>query len=267
MTHDHAEQPSEESFEEIVGRSPQMRELFRELRLLAPVDALVLIHGEPGVGKELAARALHRLSPRAAGPFVAVDAAGLSPALFPGELLGRAEGAFAGALAAQEGLAVAADGGTLFVDGVDELTLENQGLLRRFLAGGEVVPVGGEGWRRVDVRVVCSARTLAGEGAADEGLDEALFRTLRLLPLRVPPLRERAGDLPLLAEHFLRRGMVHYAKRLAGISAAAMDLLAADRWEGNVRQLAEEIERAVVLTPADGWVEPEVLSPRLLSAG
>jgi DNA-binding NtrC family response regulator len=267
LTQERAEPQREEAFEDIVGNSPQMRELFRELRLLAAVKAAVLLQGERGVGKELAARALHQLSPRAAGPFVPIDAGGLSPALFPGELLGHAEGAFSGALAAQEGLAVAADRGTLFVDGVDELSPENQGLLRRFLAGGEVVPVEGEGLRRVDVRVVCSARRGLADDAAGGVLDEALFGTLRLFALRVPPLRERAGDLPLLAEHFLRRGMLHYAKRLAGISPAAMELLAADRWEGNVRQLAEEIERAVVLTPAGGWVEPEVLSPRLLAGG
>lgn len=260
-----AEAAAADELHGMVGRTPVMRELFRQIALVAPLEATVLIEGESGAGKEMVARALHRLSPRAAAPFLTLNAAEISPALFESELFGHVEGAFAGALEPREGLAVAAAGGTLLVKEVQELTLAHQQALQRFIETGEVCPVGGGKPRPVDVRILCSASANLRQEPPAQGLDEALYLHLRAFTLWVPPIKERREDLPLLIEHFLQRYMILYAKEINGISPSAEDLLCAQAWPGNVRQLAEEMERAVVLTPAGGRVEPEVFSERIVA--
>lgn len=250
----------------IFARSPGMRELVRQLELVGDLDSPVLVEGEPGSGKSLVARSLHRSSRRSAGPFVEVVLSELSPSLFESELFGHAPDAFAGALAGAlgggEGLVVAAAGGTLYLKDIAAMSLANQGSLLRFLRSGEVVPVGGGPPRKVDVRVVCaSLGDLSRE--VERGFDRELYTHLRPFTLRVPPLRERREDLALLAQHYLSRSMVRHGKQVGAPSPEAWELLVAHRWEGNVLELEEEMERAVVLTPRGEPVSPEVLSPRL----
>lgn len=246
---------SDGDFYGLVGRSPEMQELFRQIRLLASLDAPVLVEGEPGVGKGRVARLLHHLSPREVAPLVSLRADEISPALFASELYGHGEDAFAGALGSEAGAAVAADGGTLLIEEVAELTPESQSRVARFLVSREVVPVGGGSGRQVDVRVVCTATRAAGEEILR--LQEEISSQLQVFTLRVPPLRDRPEDLPLLARHFLRRFTRQYAKEIAGIDARTLEELRGRRWEGNVRQLAEEMERAVILTPAGESLGPE----------
>lgn len=251
----HGELVSDDDFYGLIGRSPVMLELFHQIRLLASLEAPVLVEGEAGVGKGRVARLLHRLSPREAAPLICLQADEISPALFAGELFGHAEDAFAGALGAAAGAAVAADGGTLLIEEVAELVPENQGEVARFLVRREVVPVGGRVGRRVDVRVICTATR--GPGEEILRLQEEISSHLEVFTLRVPPLRDRREDLPLLARHFLRCFTRQYAKEIAGIDPRALEGLENRRWEGNVRQLAEEMERAVILTPVGEPLGPE----------
>lgn len=237
-----------------------MQELFRQIRLLAPLEAPVLVEGEAGTGKSLVARVLHRLSPRQDAPLVVLEAGAISPTLFPSQLFGHAEGAFAGALGTAEGAAVEADGGTLLIEEVEELALPSQLLLARFLIRREVAPVGGDDRRPVDVRVLCTATRTAGKST--RRLEDGVSAQLQVFTLRLPPLRDRPEDLPLLARHFLALFSRQYAKRIAGLGPGVLERLAQRRWEGNVRQLAEVMERAVVLTPAGEQVAPEALDRR-----
>jgi two-component system response regulator GlrR len=256
-----------DDFHGIVGRAPAMRELFRQIELMSPLAACVLIEGERGVGKELVGRTLHRIGPRAERPFVCLDAADLSPALFSRELLGDVDGAFPSVHEHPYGLARAADGGTLFIEQVAELTPANQQHLHKLLESRAVLPVGSAGPSvPVDVRVVCTADRHRFEAALERGFDPELALKLRAFTLRVPSVAERGEDLPLLLQHFLRRSMVRYAKEVAGLAPEAEKLLLAHRWRGNVREIAEVIERAVVLTAAGEAVAPEVLLPALRSS-
>ncbi len=288
-------------YHDMVGETPIMRELFRQLEVIAPLDAPVLIEGEAGVGKALAARTLHRAGPRAPAPFLSVNAAEVSPALFEGEVFGLEDGAFAGALAGREGLVAQAETGTLLIEEVGSLSPASQAALRAFLDTRQVVPVGGSATHTANVRVICTlvigrsaaggplvigrsaargplviGRSAAGgilvtgraggepgRGPSTAALDPGLQAVFSAFTLRVPALAERPGDQPALARHFARRAMVRHAKHLAGISDAALALLAAYDWPGNVEELEEEMERAVILTAAGEQIGPEVLSPKL----
>jgi two-component system response regulator AtoC len=234
--------------EHLVGESEAMREVVRQLRKVAPAKTTVLLTGESGTGKELAARALHELSPRASLPFVAVNCGAIPAALIESELFGHVKGAFTDAVRDRKGLAAEADGGTLFLDEIGELPPPLQVKLLRFLQEEEVRAVGDTRARKVDVRVVAAtARDL--ERAVREGaFREDLFWRLNVVAVRLPALRERPGDVPVLAAHFLAR----HAKlrpdltRLA-LSPEAREALVAHRWPGNVRELEHALERAVVL--------------------
>ena len=242
--------------EQLVGPSEAMQAVLRQVRKLAPQRTTVLLTGESGTGKELVARALHDLSPRAALPFVAVNCGAIPGELIESELFGHARGAFTDAVRAKKGLAAEADGGTLFLDEVGELPLAMQVKLLRFLQEEEVRPVGDTRAVKVDVRVVAaSARDLAR--AVQEGqFREDLYYRLDVVGLRLPPLRERPGDVGPLAHHFLARlaSLRPDLPRLE-LSDGAREALAAHRWPGNVRELRHAIERAVVL--ADGPVVRE----------
>jgi two-component system, NtrC family, response regulator AtoC len=237
----------------LVGASEPMQEVLRQLRKVAPQKTTVLVAGESGTGKELVARALHELSPRAAFPFVAVNCGAIPSELIESELFGHAKGAFTDASRAKKGLVEEADGGTLFLDEIGELPLALQPKLLRFLEDEEVRPLGDVRARKVDVRVVAATgRDLRGAIAAGQ-FREDLFYRLEVVALRLPPLRERAGDIPALAAHFLARH-ARLRPELAGmsLSAEAGEALLAHRWPGNVRELEHAVERAVVL--ADGPV-------------
>lgn len=245
---------------EIIGASPIMRALFRDLETVGRSDAAVLIEGETGVGKNLVARALHQLGPRAAEPFVSLNAANLTDQLFESELFGHVRGAFTGAYGDHKGLARAADKGTLFIDEIGELNLGTQAKLLCFLDQQEVRPVGGMRASRVDVRVICATNRDLRAAVQKGEFRRDLYYRLRVIAIRVPPLSERHEDVTLLAEHFVAKFNRHYGKTIAGISDDALSLLGKHRWEGNVRELENEIERAVVLTADGSRIGAETLS-------
>ena len=238
-------------FADIVGASEPLQEVLRQVRKVAPIKTTVLLTGESGTGKELVARAVHELSPRASYPFVAVNCGAIPAELIESELFGHVRGAFTDASRDKKGLAAEADGGTLFLDEIGELPPSLQVKLLRFLQEEEVRRVGDTRSEKVDVRVVAAtARDLAR--AVREGqFREDLFYRLNVVGIRLPPLRERPGDVPRLVEHFLAK---HRGLRsdtpITGVAPEAMEALASYRWPGNVRELEHVIERAVVL--ADG---------------
>lgn len=237
-----------------------MRRLFQQIEALSESDATVLVQGETGVGKELVARALHRLGPRRRGPFVAVDVGRLEDDRFASELFGRVETAPDGTLLRYPGLAEAADGGTLFLDEVEDLSPVAQSELVRFLDRREVRSQGAAERRRVDVRVLAASRIDLRRQMRLGVLRSDLYFRLRGLTLTVPALRERTDDVPLLALHFVQRFAARFGKEVAGVDDDVLEALVADPWHGNVRELENEIQRAVVLLPPRGRLSLDTLS-------
>ncbi len=237
-----------ESFGEIVGKSPRMREIFAILEKTAATDVTVVIEGETGTGKEVVARGLHSSSRRARQPFVVVDCGAVPEALIESELFGHEKGSFTGAVAGRRGLFRVADGGTIFLDEIGELTIELQPKLLRALEQGEIRPVGANHTERVDVRVLAATHRNLEEMVLRGEFREDLFYRLSVVRLRVPPLRERREDIPLLARHFLRTMPFNRdpagATKVKGVGREALDLLLTYHWPGNVRELANVIERA-----------------------
>jgi len=246
----------------LVGSSPAMEAVRAAVARMAPTEARVLITGESGTGKELAATAIHEGSPRAAGPFVRVNSAAIPRELVESEMFGHEKGAFSGAVAARRGRFELADGGTLFLDEVADLGPEAQAKLLRALEVGEFERVGGERPVRVDVRVLAATNRDLGAAIAAGGFREDLFYRLNVLPLHMPPLRERREDIPELVEHFLERLRVRHGFNLPRLSAGAMSRLCAYDWPGNARELANLCERLAILHP-DRQVEGEELAPLL----
>jgi two-component system response regulator AtoC len=232
----------------LVGASEGMQEVLRQLRKVAPQKTTVLVTGESGTGKELVARAIHELSPRAALPFVAVNCGAIPSELLESELFGHVRGAFTDETRTRKGLAEEADGGTLFLDEIGELPLGLQVKLLRFLEDEEVRPLGDVRARRVDVRVIAAtARDLRRAVAAGEFREDLLYR-LDVVGVRLPPLRERQGDIAALAAHFLaRHARLRPELGTPRLSDEAREALLAHRWPGNVRELEHALERAVVL--------------------
>ena len=251
----------------IVGESPIMRELYRKLEMVAGTDVTVLIEGETGTGKNLVAQTLHELSSRAASPFVSLNASNLQEQLFESELFGHVRGAFSGAHQDHEGLARAAQGGTLFIDEVGELSSSNQARLLRFLDTKEVRPVGSIRTHAVDARIVTATNRSLKERVKEGEFREDLFYRLRVVHLRVPAVRERLEDLPLLIRHFLDRYQREHGRALAGLSDQARAALLAHGWPGNVRELENEIERAVVMTPDGEEIDVSVLTEEIRNPG
>ncbi len=236
---------------ELVGNSTPMQRLRGALSKLAPSPLTVLIEGETGTGKEVVARAIHRMSPRSSKPFVVFDCAAVSPSLIASELFGHVKGAYTGAVGASDGAFRAANGGTLFLDEIGELPLELQPALLRALEARQVKPVGGDQYLTVDVRVVAATnRSLEGEVEASRFRKDLLFR-LAVGRVKVPPLRSRADDIPLLAAHFA-------SAFGATISARALDALSSQPWPGNVRELRNVVERSVMLSGGAGSVVTSV---------
>ena len=251
--------------ERLLGDSPAIEDLRRQIGVVARSEATVLIQGETGTGKELVARAVHRASSRARAPFIVFSAANLPDQLFESELFGHARGAFTGAAEKRRGLAAAADGGTLFIDEVGEVALSNQARLLRFLDTKEVRPVGSAKARTVDVRIVCATnRCLAREVRRGRFRTDLYYR-LRVLTLCTPPLRERSEDLQVLVQYFLRRFAVRHSRPGLRITQEARELLAANPWRGNVRELRNELERAAVLTPPGQPIAVASFSPEIRS--
>jgi transcriptional regulator with GAF, ATPase, and Fis domain len=250
----------------IVGESPAIATLLRLVARLAPQDTSVLVLGESGTGKELVARALHGGSPRAARPFVAINCAALTDTLLESELFGYEKGAFTGAAAQKKGKLETAEGGTVFFDEIGELAPLLQAKLLRVLQQREFERVGGTRTLKLDVRVIAATnRDLAAE-VRRGAFREDLYHRLNVVALKVPPLRERPGDILPLARYFLARAAVRCRRRVTGISPEAERALAAYSWPGNVRELENAIERAVVLGDSEILL-PEDLPETILDAG
>jgi two-component system, NtrC family, response regulator GlrR len=233
----------------IITRSPKMDDLLRQARLVADSDASVLIYGESGTGKELLARAIHRASPRAEKPFVAVNCGAIPGDLLESELFGHARGAFTGAVQAHKGLFQTADGGTLFLDEIGDMPLPLQVKLLRVLQEGEVRPVGATQSIPVDVRVISATHRDLDAHRVSGQFREDLYYRLNVVSLHLPPLSERREDIPLLATYILRKLAERYRKSVPTLAPDAMSLLVAAPWPGNVRQLVNLLEQAVALTP------------------
>ena len=238
-------------FEEIVGSSKPMRHVIKQVEKVAPSDSTVLILGETGTGKELIARALHRRSKRAARAFIRVNCAAIPQSLIASELFGHEKGAFTGALQRRVGRFEAADGGTLFLDEIGELPMETQIALLRVLQEHEFERVGSNDPIQVDVRLIATTnRDLKGAVIAGT-FREDLFYRLNVFPIAVPPLRERAEDIPLLVEYFVGRFAKGSGKKIRNIGKQALAQLRAYHWPGNIRELQNVVERAVILTETD----------------
>ncbi len=251
------------SYDRIVGRSAAMRTLLSLVDKVTDSVVPVLIEGESGTGKELVARAIHRNGPRGERPFVVENCAAVPDPLIENELFGHERGAFTGADRAQDGLFERADGGTLFLDEVGDMSPEMQKKLLRVLQEGEVRRVGGKTVRRVDVRVLSATNRDLARLVKEGKFREDLFYRLCVVRVRIPPLRERPEDVPILAAHFLDRIAAESGGKAPRMEADALDALVGHRWPGNVRQLENEIRRAATL--AEGSISPEVLSPEVRS--
>ncbi len=238
-------------FGNLLGRSPAMRAFLGQLEQVAATRSTVLLMGESGTGKEMAARALHYNSDRAERPFVVIDCAAIPETLQESELFGHTRGAFTGAVAAKRGLFEEAHGGTLFLDEVGDLSAATQAKLLRVLQEGTIRRLGDTRTIQVDVRIIAATnRDLPAEVRAGRFREDLFFR-LNVLPLRLPPLRERPEDIPLLTEHFLRRFAAETGRPVRQIAPPALDCLMAYRWPGNVRELEHAIERAVLLSQGE----------------
>ena len=248
-------------FAAILGHSPALRRTLEQAeRVALHSDVTVLLGGETGTGKELLARAIHYHSPRASAPFVEINCAAIPAALLESELFGHEKGAFTGAVAAKPGLFELAHGGTLFLDEVGNLPLELQPKLLRALEGREIRRVGGQGLRKVDVRVIAATHVdLAAAARAGEYRQDLYYR-LNVVALTLPPLRDRNGDVELLAETFVARLAGTYSLAIPPLTPEVRSLLRSHRWPGNVRELRNAIERALLLSPR-GTLRPEELCP------
>jgi len=252
-------------FEEIVGASPPLRTVLSLVSKVAPTDSTVLITGETGTGKELIARAIHKRSPRSARAFVAVNCAAIPSSLIASELFGHERGAFTGALQRRQGRFELADGGTLFLDEIGELPAETQIMLLRVLQEREFERVGGSGPVRVNVRVIAATNRDLHAAVADGSFRADLFYRLNVFPVDVPPLRDRRPDVPLLVDYFTHRNAQRVGKRIRRLTQATSTLLQSYDWPGNIRELQNVIERAVIVSDSDTLsIDPRWLSGRSL---
>jgi two-component system nitrogen regulation response regulator NtrX len=246
--------------ETIIGAAPAMRRLREMIDKAAPTPATVLITGESGTGKELVARAIHRLSARRERPIVQVNCAAIPEELIESELFGHEKGSFTGAVRKQMGKFVAADGGTIFLDEIGDMSARTQAKVLRVLQNGEVEPVGAERTVQVDVRVVAATNRSLDDEIQAGRFREDLFYRLNVIPVRTPALRERLEDLPVLVEYFVHRYADENNYRPKEFTAEALGHLQALPWKGNVRELKNLVERLLILSPGDGVTRDDVIS-------
>ncbi len=236
---------------DMIGKSSPMQTLFRRVEKLAGTRATVLVTGESGTGKELAARALHQLSPRADKPFIAINCAAIPESLAEAEFFGAKKGAYTGASASTKGKFLAADGGTIFLDEIGELDLGIQAKLLRLLQEGTLTPVGSHEEISIDIRLIAATnRDLEDEVQAGQFREDLFFR-LNVVPIVMPPLRERKDDIPLLAQHFLQRASQVHGLAEPRLSADVLKALTDHYWPGNVRELSNVMERLVLLSDGE----------------
>ena len=243
-----------------------MQEVYRKILQVAEVDIAVMLLGESGTGKELAARSIHRRSPRADGPFVPVNTGAIAPQLVHSELFGHVKGAFTGAYTSRKGKFELADGGTLFLDEISTMPEETQVALLRGLENRTIQRVGGKRFKRVDVRLICASNEdlLQDMEAGRLRIREDLFHRLNVFVIYLPPLRERIEDIPLLIEEFIQMYNAQFDKQVRGISPEALQALKGYMWPGNVRELKNVIQRAVVLST--DWITLKELPDRIRPA-
>jgi DNA-binding NtrC family response regulator len=246
----------------VIGRSPAMVQVYKTIARAAPTRSTVLILGESGTGKELIARAIHEHSPQAARPFVAVDCGALAETLLASELFGHVRGAFTGATNDKKGVFEEADGGTCFLDEIGNISLEMQAKLLRVLQEHEVRRVGSQKWNKVDVRVIAATNKDLKELIRTGVFREDLYYRIKVVTVHLPPLRERQEDIAPLAEYFLKRYRRESGKPVTAISEKAMSLLNNYSWPGNIRELENVVERAVVLSNQP-VLTPEDLPPEI----
>jgi Nif-specific regulatory protein len=252
---------------ELVGESGAVKEIERQVGLVADTNATVLVRGESGSGKELVARAIHYSSPRREGPFICLNCAAITETLLESELFGHEKGAFTGATEKKIGKFEAADKGTIFLDEIGEMPFSTQAKLLRVLEGHPFERVGGSTAIRVDVRVVAATNQPLEKALQDGTFRRDLFYRLQVVEVRVPPLRERASDVPLLAEHFLRRFVRETGRKIRGFTPAALKKMEQYHWPGNVRELRNVVERAVALGKGPMIDAPDIWLSSLEAGG
>ncbi len=253
-----AEERGGSSLEALVGQSPAMQTVFAKIKRAAPSDSTVLLTGESGTGKELVARAIHQLSPRKNKEFVPVDCSALVESLLESELFGHVKGSFTGAHQTKHGLFELANHGTFFFDEIGNLSLNIQAKLLRVIQEREFMPVGSQKRLKLDIRIIASSNKDLREAIKVGDFREDLFYRLRVIPIHLPPLRERTGDIPLLVGHFIHKYNQKSKREIKGVSAAAMKMLTIYPWPGNVRELEHTIERILILEDGD-LIQPEHL--------
>lgn len=246
---------------QLIGESPAFLSVIKRLPIVARCDVNILVSGETGTGKELCARAIHYLSPRADQAFVPINCGAIPVELVENELFGHSRGAYTSAVEAQNGLVAEADGGTLFLDEVDSLFPPAQVKLLRFLQEKEYRPIGSTKTRRADVRVIAAANIDFEEAVKSGRLRKDLYYRLNVIPLQLPPLRERREDILPLARHFLRKYAAEFGKGLKTFSEEAIDLLIHYDWPGNVREVENAVERAVVLSENENILDCDLGLP------
>jgi Nif-specific regulatory protein len=252
------------SFSEIIGKSKVMMDLFRLCEKVMDLDITVLIEGETGTGKELVARCIHHNSPRKNRPFVSQNCGGIPETLLTSELFGHKKGAFTGAIANKKGLFETAHGGTIFLDEVGEMSPAMQTSLLRVLQDGEIRPVGADHYKKVDTRVISATNRNLEEEVAQGRFREDLLYRLNVFTIKVPPLRKRTGDIRLLAEHFVDKYSQKIGRPIQGLSREVLQCLENYPFPGNVRELENELERAVALAKDEGIIEFSCLSDKIV---
>jgi formate hydrogenlyase transcriptional activator len=238
----------EYSFEGIIGKSPAIQKVLEEVAIVAPTDSTVLLHGETGTGKELIARAIHSLSARRERAFVRMNCAAIPSGLLESELFGHEKGAFTGALMQRKGRFELADGGSLFLDEIGDISLELQPKLLRAIQEQEFERLGSSKTISVNVRLIAATHRDLRAMIRDEKFREDLFYRFNVFPIEIPPLRERREDIPLLVNYFVSKVAARMRRQVKFISKRAMEMLTNCPWKGNIRELANVIERAVILT-------------------
>ncbi|MBL7554947.1 MAG: sigma-54-dependent Fis family transcriptional regulator [Bdellovibrionaceae bacterium] len=237
------------TLDSIVGKSPAITSVFELIKVVAPASASVLISGESGSGKELVARALHNASPRKSKPFIAINCTAIPEHLLESELFGHVKGSFTGAIADKKGLFEEANHGTLFLDEIGDMSLQLQAKLLRVLQERTIRPVGSNTHKEIDVRIIAATHRDLKIMAKDGKFREDLFYRLNVVPIRVPPLRERIEDIPILVDAFIKKFAARNGSMVQSATPEAMSVLMAHPWPGNVRELENVIERAIVLSP------------------
>jgi len=247
-------------FENMIGKSRAMMRVFETIEKVAPTDVTVLVRGESGTGKELVARAIHFRSPRGNRPFIAVNCAAFSRELVESELFGHEKGAFTGAVARREGKFEAAEGGTLFLDEIGDMGLETQAKLLRVLQEKQYERVGGNAPLRADVRIIAATNQDLEAMVKQGRFREDLYYRIKVVEVRIPPVRERREDIPLMVQYFLKEACERYSVSLKQLSPEAMRQCVEQPWKGNVRSLKAALEQAVILSPASEITPSDLFS-------